>query len=56
MRVSASIHFDRLFGLPLGHVMEHESFENETIARLMNQWYVCVKVDREERPVWIRST
>ncbi len=32
------------------HVMEHESFENEAIARLMNEHYVCVKVDREERP------
>lgn len=32
------------------HVMAHESFENEEIAGLMNQWYVPVKVDREERP------
>src|SRR5919206_2930491 len=32
------------------HVMEHESFENEEIARLMNESYVCIKVDREERP------
>ncbi len=32
------------------HVMEHESFENETIARLMNEHFVCIKVDREERP------
>lgn len=32
------------------HVMERESFENETIAELMNRWFVCVKVDREERP------
>ncbi len=32
------------------HVMEHESFENEDIARLMNDWFVCIKVDREERP------
>ena len=32
------------------HVMEHESFENPDIAKLMNQWYVCIKVDREERP------
>jgi uncharacterized protein YyaL (SSP411 family) len=30
--------------------MEHESFENEEIARLMNQNFVCIKVDREERP------
>jgi uncharacterized protein YyaL (SSP411 family)/aryl-alcohol dehydrogenase-like predicted oxidoreductase len=32
------------------HVMERESFENDTIARLMNEHFVCVKVDREERP------
>ncbi|MCI0490757.1 MAG: thioredoxin domain-containing protein [Blastocatellia bacterium] len=32
------------------HVMEHESFENEEIARLMNESFVCIKVDREERP------
>jgi uncharacterized protein YyaL (SSP411 family) len=32
------------------HVMEHESFENADIAALMNQWFVNVKVDREERP------
>jgi uncharacterized protein len=32
------------------HVMEHESFEDETTARIMNDNFVCVKVDREERP------
>src|SRR5580698_8079629 len=32
------------------HVMERESFENEAIARAMNEWFVSVKVDREERP------
>ena len=32
------------------HVMERESFENEAIAALMNRWFICVKVDREERP------
>ncbi|MBI1741577.1 thioredoxin domain-containing protein [Candidatus Acetothermia bacterium] len=32
------------------HVMEHESFENETIARFMNEHFVNIKVDREERP------
>jgi uncharacterized protein YyaL (SSP411 family) len=32
------------------HVMEHESFENENIAKLMNDNFVCIKVDREERP------
>ncbi|MEC4889586.1 MAG: aldo/keto reductase [Nitrospira sp.] len=32
------------------HVMERESFENETIAALMNASFICIKVDREERP------
>ncbi|QDT66391.1 thioredoxin domain-containing protein [Calycomorphotria hydatis] len=32
------------------HVMEHESFENEEIAAFMNEHFVNVKVDREERP------
>jgi len=32
------------------HVMEHESFEDEGIAALLNESFVCVKVDREERP------
>jgi uncharacterized protein YyaL (SSP411 family) len=32
------------------HVMEHESFENERIAELMNRYFVNIKVDREERP------
>jgi uncharacterized protein len=32
------------------HVMAHESFEDEQIAALMNERFVCVKVDREERP------
>ena len=32
------------------HVMEKESFENEEIAKLMNEFYVNIKVDREERP------
>jgi hypothetical protein len=32
------------------HVMAHESFEDEATAALMNEKYVCVKVDREERP------
>lgn len=32
------------------HVMERECFENEAIAELMNRYYVCIKVDREERP------
>jgi hypothetical protein len=32
------------------HVMEHESFEDDETARLMNELFVSVKVDREERP------
>ncbi|MBI1190399.1 MAG: DUF255 domain-containing protein [Tepidisphaera sp.] len=32
------------------HVMERESFENEQVAAQMNEGFVCVKVDREERP------
>jgi uncharacterized protein len=32
------------------HVMAHESFEDEYIAGLMNKHFICVKVDREERP------
>lgn len=32
------------------HVMEHESFENEEIAKIMNENFVSIKVDREERP------
>jgi uncharacterized protein YyaL (SSP411 family) len=32
------------------HVMERESFESEAVAKLLNDWFVCVKVDREERP------
>ena len=32
------------------HVMEHESFEDAATAREMNERFVCIKVDREERP------
>lgn len=32
------------------HVMEHESFEDEEVAKIMNDHFVCIKVDREERP------
>ena len=32
------------------HVMAHESFEDEQIAEILNRDFVCVKVDREERP------
>ena len=32
------------------HVMEHESFADNAVASLMNRHFVCIKVDREERP------
>jgi uncharacterized protein YyaL (SSP411 family) len=32
------------------HVMEHESFEDKDVAAVMNEYFVCIKVDREERP------
>jgi len=32
------------------HVMEHESFEDLEVARIMNEHFVCIKIDREERP------
>lgn len=32
------------------HVMERESFENEKVAAIMNDHFICIKVDREERP------
>ena len=32
------------------HVMEHESFEDSTVAKMMNDHFVSIKVDREERP------
>lgn len=32
------------------HVMAHECFEDEGIAAIMNRSFVCIKVDREERP------
>ena len=32
------------------HVMEHESFEDEKVAKLMNENFINIKVDREERP------
>jgi len=32
------------------HVMEHECFENEEIANIMNKYFINIKVDREERP------
>ena len=48
---------DRLIFLSIGystchwcHVMEHESFENPQVADVLNQNYISIKVDREERP------
>lgn len=32
------------------HVMEHESFEDDSVAKIMNEHFICIKVDREERP------
>ncbi len=32
------------------HVMEHESFEDQEVAKAMNERFICIKVDREERP------
>jgi uncharacterized protein YyaL (SSP411 family) len=32
------------------HVMEHESFEDEQVATIMNENFINIKVDREERP------
>src|SRR4029078_10935644 len=32
------------------HVMAHESFENEEVAKLLNEHFVSIKLDREERP------
>ncbi len=48
---------DKLVFLSIGyatchwcHVMERESFENEATAKILNEHFICVKVDREERP------
>lgn len=48
---------DKLIVLSVGysachwcHVMEHESFEDEEVAKLMNTHFISIKVDREERP------
>lgn len=48
---------DKLIFLSIGysschwcHVMEHESFEDEEVARFLNEHFVNIKVDREERP------
>ncbi len=54
---AAAVQLDRPVFLSVGyaachwcHVMEHESFENAEIAEFLNQHFVCIKVDREERP------
>ncbi len=48
---------DKLVFLSIGysschwcHVMERESFSNEEVAKILNEHFVCIKVDREERP------
>lgn len=50
-------HSDKLLLISVGyaachwcHVMEKESFEDEEVAKIMNSEYLCIKVDREERP------
>ena len=55
--LAASKKLDRPIFLSIGysachwcHVMEHESFEDEEIARVLNENFICIKVDREERP------
>ncbi len=32
------------------HVLAHESFENEEVSKILNEKYICIKVDKEERP------
>jgi uncharacterized protein YyaL (SSP411 family) len=53
----AALHLERPIFLSIGystchwcHVMAHESFENAAIAAVMNDHFVCIKLDREERP------
>jgi hypothetical protein len=55
--IAAAKRLDRPIFLSVGysachwcHVMEHESFEDESIAALMNEHFINIKVDREERP------
>ncbi|MFO7962451.1 MAG: DUF255 domain-containing protein, partial [Desulfobacterales bacterium] len=55
--VSRAVEEDKPIILSIGystchwcHVMERESFENAEIADMMNRHFVCIKVDREERP------
>ena len=55
--LARAVQLDRPIFLSVGyaschwcHVMAHESFENQEVARLLNEWFVAIKVDREERP------
>jgi len=55
--LAAAVKLDRPIFLSIGysachwcHVMEHESFEHAAIAELMNEHFINIKVDREERP------
>ena len=57
MRLYRAIKEDKPIFISIGysachwcHVMAHESFEDEGIARLMNEKFINIKVDREERP------
>src|SRR5688572_9548850 len=55
--IEAARRADKLIFLSIGystcywcHVMDRESFEDEATARVMNEGFICIKVDREERP------
>ncbi len=55
--LALAVHSDRPILLSIGysachwcHVMERECFQNQEIAEIMNDHFVCIKVDREERP------
>ena len=55
--LSQSRELDRPIFLSIGysachwcHVMEHESFEDDSIAKILNDNFISIKVDREERP------
>ena len=55
--LARAVQLDRPIFLSVGyaschwcHVMAHESFENQEVARQLNEWFVAIKVDREERP------
>jgi len=55
-REKAGVSFDRLLDLHWCHVMAHESFEDVEVADVLNKNFVCIKVDREEHPMWTRCT